>query len=466
MSESHLPDDLARWPGNPYELLGVQPGVSPHDLRRAYTGLIRVYKPEQFPEHFRRIREAYEAILQHVEASKYFAEAAGGGADTATPTGVDSSVKTAAPSALDTELQALWERAVAGEETFAYQGLQDITARHPGRADVYLRLYWLLALCPELEAGRTPFDWLALGARRAGWSVPLMEMIRRESHADPTVATGRAYAELLADFGRMEVLVQLVDWRWDAACRLGQWALVHDDVERLREPVRVEGDDAWVRLLQVALNHLAWAEDAATAAGQYFKELQGLEHLHGRLGQELDQVEFLRNVSGAWQTLRRVPRSPPEVTELVALCWLRPAAEVRPRLLEFLGGIAREPHAWLGRLDMVAKEAPPVLNFLAGVVNRLNESAPPQPETGSGEHLGRVLGEFLVLLKGQKYERLRPLILDFCLREAMPPEAMAAMARGRYPDRLTTPTPLSEMIDADWPVRFICLTHRTLAAWA
>ena len=62
-----LPDDPARWPADPHELLGVPRDVNPRDLRRAYTKLIRAYKPEQFPEQFRRIRAAYEAALRLAE---------------------------------------------------------------------------------------------------------------------------------------------------------------------------------------------------------------------------------------------------------------------------------------------------------------------------------------------------------------------------------------------------------------
>src|SRR5260370_450178 len=67
MSAHDLGPDLDGWPEDPYQLLGVSFGVLPRDLRRAYTRLIRTYKPEQFPEHFQRIRDAYETVLQYAE---------------------------------------------------------------------------------------------------------------------------------------------------------------------------------------------------------------------------------------------------------------------------------------------------------------------------------------------------------------------------------------------------------------
>lgn len=65
MSDHELPEDLSLWPRDPYQLLGVKPGVTPKELRQAYTRLIRRFKPEQFPEHFRLIREAYDQARQH-----------------------------------------------------------------------------------------------------------------------------------------------------------------------------------------------------------------------------------------------------------------------------------------------------------------------------------------------------------------------------------------------------------------
>jgi curved DNA-binding protein CbpA len=62
-----LPEDLTRWPDDPYALLGVAQDIGARDLRRAYTRLIKVYKPEHAPDEFRKLREAYETISQHLQ---------------------------------------------------------------------------------------------------------------------------------------------------------------------------------------------------------------------------------------------------------------------------------------------------------------------------------------------------------------------------------------------------------------
>ena len=68
MSEHSLPPDPSSWPSDPFRLLGVTPGVSARDLRKAYLALIRSYKPEHSPEEFKRIREAYESALPWAKA--------------------------------------------------------------------------------------------------------------------------------------------------------------------------------------------------------------------------------------------------------------------------------------------------------------------------------------------------------------------------------------------------------------
>lgn len=45
-----------------YEILGLQPGASQTEIKRAYFRLIRLHSPESDPEQFQKIREAYEQL--------------------------------------------------------------------------------------------------------------------------------------------------------------------------------------------------------------------------------------------------------------------------------------------------------------------------------------------------------------------------------------------------------------------
>lgn len=45
-----------------YDALELEPGASPAEVKKAYFRLVRQYTPEKDPEHFKRIRQAYEAL--------------------------------------------------------------------------------------------------------------------------------------------------------------------------------------------------------------------------------------------------------------------------------------------------------------------------------------------------------------------------------------------------------------------
>ncbi|CEP68868.1 DnaJ domain [Moorella glycerini] len=48
--------------GDPYQILGLEPGASAAAIKRAYLQLVRRHPPEQQPEEFKRIRAAYEQL--------------------------------------------------------------------------------------------------------------------------------------------------------------------------------------------------------------------------------------------------------------------------------------------------------------------------------------------------------------------------------------------------------------------
>ena len=54
-------------PGNPLKFFQLQRGCDQRALKRAYGKLIRQFKPEKFPEEFKKIRAAYEQLQQEIE---------------------------------------------------------------------------------------------------------------------------------------------------------------------------------------------------------------------------------------------------------------------------------------------------------------------------------------------------------------------------------------------------------------
>ncbi|QDU58033.1 J domain-containing protein [Aeoliella mucimassa] len=59
------PPDAPQWDLLPHDPIGffeLEEGFGRKDLKRAYNRLLRVYKPEKFPQEFQKIRSAYEEL--------------------------------------------------------------------------------------------------------------------------------------------------------------------------------------------------------------------------------------------------------------------------------------------------------------------------------------------------------------------------------------------------------------------
>jgi hypothetical protein len=439
MNEPSLPEDLARWPKGPYELLGVDHQVNPRDLRRIYTRLIRKYKPEQFPEHFRRIREAYEIVLRQAEffqtirgATAEESDKADAASDEA-PTETEASARPWRPApSLVEELEQLWRRACAGEEAAVYRRLLELHQAEPRSVDVLQRLYWLLLLTPELDTKRTPCDWLVEGLY-GGLGGPLWELYRREIAEEPAEAFSERANRLMQQRAQNARLAELAEWRFQAAARLGRWQPIDDDLEILHDRLAIDEPETWVQLLISAAELLAaMPGDGPRALLQECqKQIEHFGQLQTRLAASLDRMEFNVEVGAALRKLPPWPHSPvpKELAELIAVSWTRPFVEFRPLLVRYLEHVADDPAGALTELDRVQAQAATILAQLSNVLILYrgwfeNDSEDPRtPDT-----LARMLRDFLDECEESSYEWVRRHLLKFLLRESITPERVAEVA--------------------------------------
>ncbi|MBD3344173.1 MAG: DnaJ domain-containing protein [Chitinivibrionales bacterium] len=56
---------------NPYDILGVEPGSTDQEVRRAYLDLIRKHPPDLHPQEFALISNAYEKIKTEKNRLEY-----------------------------------------------------------------------------------------------------------------------------------------------------------------------------------------------------------------------------------------------------------------------------------------------------------------------------------------------------------------------------------------------------------
>jgi hypothetical protein len=465
MSASRLPENLSEWPRDPYAVLGVQFGIDPRELRRAYTQLIRSYKPEHFPEHFRRIRAAYEAVLRHIT---FF-----GAAAASRPVPAESLPAEEAPPLerrgpdLMEQMQTHWELACREQESEAYRGMRVLYEQHPDCAELCMRLYWVLRLAPEVDAIRKPCDWLVAGLRANEFTGPLRELYRRELAENPEYAGDDAAAGLLMHIASSTQVIDLAGWRWLAAARLECWEWIIDDVAALREQVSDADPERWARLLMSAVDYLAWGltKAARDQTALYCEEAQKHEELHRRLSREFDRMEHLQNLAAKWHSLDQAGDLPDVLADLIAVCWGRPKADVRPRLDAFLAEVARQPGMWLVTLTKIHKQAPELIDLVMRTLQAQQSSMYGDATLWRDAEEARcAIADFFDLQDRMTYDEYRYALLQFCLAEAISPEVVASYLGGRNEYTLSALVHLSQTIPADVPLQCVWLAHRTF--WA
>jgi len=216
----------------------VQPGVAAKEGGRR----ILAHPPLQagtVPEHFRRIREAYD----QVRSSSFFyfrrifpnpspsfqnpSPRGPGGRpfDAPAPSGSFAGPRRTIWSSLGTSVQE-------GQEHEVYQQLLACHVRLGNQDDVLLRLYWLLRAVPGLDLGAIR-ALVALGLRQ-NWNGPCRELYHREVEQRPAEAVGERFTALLESPVPLAVLADWLEWRWSAAGALDHWQVIADDVTAMR----------------------------------------------------------------------------------------------------------------------------------------------------------------------------------------------------------------------------------------
>ena len=434
MNGTHLPDDLAAWPPDPFAVLGVHAGVGPRELRKAYTGLIRVFKPEHRPDHFRRIREAFEYVQRYAvyfqpeptaddEAAAPEPTPAPAPADVAGPPGDDRPQPQPLRATVVT-LEAIWDRAVRGDTATAYRELVAELDRGLPRPEVYARLYWLAAISPEVDPDRPAAEWLTRGMAATGLSGVLLELYESELHEHAGEAASARAARLLNGDHPPAELAAFARLRWQALCRLEMWDAIRADYEQVRDPLRADNEAAWLWLASDLVTWIAWGRhdaEASALARRARKDVRAMEHLALRHGAYFDQLDWLDAVARSCQRLRDLGDSTTDFRLVVRDSWLLPPELLRRPLTDVLAQINEQPAQWVERFDRAGPEALAALNQFGNLLNRYQADANLDAECPHPPALVRKLArEVLVDIKSGS-GMLRARALRLCLDEAIDP---------------------------------------------
>lgn len=464
MSES-LPENLEDWPRDPFALFGLTRTINQQELRRKYTRFIREYKPEQWPEQFRRIREAYETLQQFAvwnEAAR--TDTPGDSIERAENGQVDESRtedsernEVSAPTPTLSQ-ERCWSWALSGELERAYGGLVELHDRQPQETSLYLRLYWLLVAFPNLDTARSARDWLVSGLCSCSQYDRLLELYTQVLADDPQEALSPRFAGLL-EKSQGPLLLELLERRWQGLARLELWAVVNNDLDQFRERVCREDEAAWLRMLisvaSKSFQVLPLSEYSIFQKCQ--RQLQQLEHLGLTNGGLFDRFDVLAHL--AHETTVLAPGPVLDVAiHFVALRMEEVEAAAEP----FLNTACQSPRKGLELLDQAAALAPNLLGEFSRALDWLNwtrsggEMLVHAPNIAESA-LYSLLNSFI---KYRSYSEARREILDYCCQEALSPEQICELLETPS----YSPNYLVHRIAADLPLRCVYTAYRL--GWA
>jgi hypothetical protein len=306
----HLSDDMSKWPSDPYVLLGVERDADEKTVRRAYTRLIRRFRPEHHPNEFQQIREAYERVQQNVSfpASWDGLSATGFGS----PSRTDWSAPhhpSRRPDSTEIDPQPTGTSSRAGESTVLVPDLSSLLdsddvsgtlnkldeqfGQHPECESVAVQRFWLLKLLPGGD-DQLLFDWLAAQLKQHPHQEQVEVFLRRELEWDFTLAGRDSLSWLVESAAAVERRLDLLDMRWRAVAARQQCELIARELDQLEKAVRFDSPEVWVTGLLSSLGLHMWGDSAQKFEAERQRDaLLGCEDLQLRMPAVFDDLDEL-----------------------------------------------------------------------------------------------------------------------------------------------------------------------------
>jgi hypothetical protein len=493
--EHRLPENIRDWPTDAQSLLGVASDVSRRDLKRAYTRLIKRYKPEHAPDEFRRLREAYEALSSEVEWREIYElrlkqqsnEDNDQPANTlkidisgiyrARPQTDDAEIPNSEPPPKRTEPSSngeltqdqLWQQALDGRDlTLVYRGLVNWTRKEIPCEIEYARLYWLLTLVAELDTDRDPCEWLLAGIRRYPTSSRLFAMLDAEVRRRNGDVASIFDNKLLDERIPISRLVDLVDLRWYAARRQDRFNVIGSDFEWLKRRLLDEADQ-WLRLLSVGLQHVVLTHAAGFV--NQFREEMGQATSASSNNWIWDLVDTNTTLHQAWLAAPKYWNTQPsglppifrDIVQLVEATWESSIAEAKLSVQRVCQLLTDAPQKRYRDLQEITKQSRPMMRRLKDLLDQqlaaqeiytISELTP-----GLDEELQRFVRKRFV---EANFSNFNHIVLEFCLHQAVTAHDIANTLQRMphsVPEEYFT---IAEQLTTDIALHCIVQAHRLL----
>ena len=465
MNASPLPDDINEWPQSPYEVLGVESNASQDVIKRAYSSLIRRFKPDQFPAEFQRIRAAYDALKRgQVDGLLFYRP--GHGLEQIPLEQARS--RTPGPNVKERShrLSELWQSVRSGDVKQAYRDLVSLNQADSGDEQVYVRLFWLCALFPQVDRGRRPGQWLLAGLRQAQSITALGDLWEMELRHSPVDAIGDEMLALIASNPRSRPTFEFLRSRWEAAYLIGrprQAGPLHDeiivaDVQSLRSSVLAEDTRLWIEVLSQAAERLAWSarEAGRIESAKYVDEMEHLIRV-GDFRWPLERLELAVIAAREWHGIEG---SYADWLRPICACWLCPASEAEVVVRRILGELALDPHIALCRLDYVRQHAPVLLWRLDQMAaSSAARDTEPDEDRMDGA-LKTTIQRYLQQTGLMTYREWRLPLLEFLIAQCLQPAQVAAVIESSRNSKTSSAGRAATQLREDVSLRCICHAYQ------
>jgi hypothetical protein len=246
MSEPPQEPEWNRLPRDPAGFFGLSGEFDRKDLKRAYNSLLRIYKPEKYPEEFQRIRAAFEQLdeqLRYGSSGAMPDVGAGGGwaidempqgmvrevvRSSAAERGAREQVGAATPAS-----SPLVDRLATEDPQALYQELKQKTDKAP------FDYYALAVISDVVEKQPMAFvEWLLRGIAAHPRSGPLLNLLhaylRTPQPAAALVKLLPAIAKVLKD----DRFFGITEPAWNTLLKEGEFKVFAELFERCRSEVR------------------------------------------------------------------------------------------------------------------------------------------------------------------------------------------------------------------------------------
>lgn len=422
-----LPEDLEQWPRSPFDILGVGSAVSREELRRAWLRLVRRFKPDRFPKHFQRLKEAFDSADKVLKYHQTFTDEAAAvpsiPSETApTDLATDDNHENGTSSPLEQNRSRFdryevwkpidWQSAFNQENwALAAEQLAENLRRLPNQLEFhYGRL--LLSHAREKPADTNPESRLKLifDSLSDRDQEPALRWLEWELLQHPPLASSQQWQAFLESGRSLATSWSLLQSRWMA---LG-WQSVTSVINDVRRLVDGRGpmDRTWYEMLIRSVEFTIWHDDPKCREHEDFiKKTVNLEFSWSQVPL-LNRLDECLNMGQQWR--REKHRN-----ENLVLALAPPACTVHPlRFLEHLESACRlavdSPQFFLQRHDWLVRTCQSVFSAILRGLQALNGYRGDAAGFTSGYCDPNLVLAFLGTHGSKPYRSIRLPLLNYC----------------------------------------------------